>query len=78
MLSYMLAVLSQKKGKTLGLARVWKLSDEGRFTTTALGSSRDWRYPLFPWKKMDIVTPRLRRGRPPHEGKMGALFFHIR
>ncbi|KAG0613932.1 hypothetical protein M758_6G139000 [Ceratodon purpureus] len=70
-------VLSQKKGRLLGLARVWTLSNEGKHTTTALGASRDWRYPLFPWKRSAVAAPRLRRGRPLHEGKTGALFFHI-
>lgn len=36
---YTLAVLSKKKGRTLGLARVWTLSNEDKDTTVALGVS---------------------------------------
>lgn len=71
-------VLSQKNGRVHSVAKVWTLSNEGKHNTSVLGVCKNKRYPLFPWKRAKIVAPRLRRGRPPHEGKMGALFFHIR
>lgn len=76
--SSIFAVLSQKNGRVHSVAKVWTLSNEGKHNTSVLGVCKNKRYPLFPWKRAKILAPRLRRGRPPHEGKMGALFFHIR